>query len=69
MTFSVTARSDGVQKEKTLTRFETFFRLYMVYMIPKAIESRHNVKPEVEIGKREVPTFDFPMMSVDLFSL
>jgi len=41
-----------VKKEKKWTSFEAGFRLYMLYMIPKAIESRHNIKPEVEIGRK-----------------
>jgi len=41
-----------VKKEKQWTSFEAGFRLYMLFMITKAIEGRHNVKPEVEIGRR-----------------
>ena len=49
---TVTACSDGVKKEKKWTSFESLFRLYMLSLIPKAIGSRHNVKSEVEIGRR-----------------
>ena len=51
-TEKVTACSDGVKKEKKWTSFESLFRLCRLSMIPKAIESRHNVKTEVEIGRR-----------------
>jgi len=51
-TEKVTACSDGVKKEKHWTSFEAGFRLYMLFMITKAIEGRHNVKSEVEIGRR-----------------
>ena len=51
-TEKVTACSDGVKKEKQWTNFKASFRLYMLFMITKAIDGRHNVGNSPEKGRR-----------------